>query len=912
MMPGMSRRTGWIATSAAFALAAVLLVSGAGTAVPRPSADRGQGAGATSAAADRGTWRVRALGSGRYAVAWTSPTRLPTTSDRPTVVGRSTWRVGTSTVAADGRTVRASVDAPARPDPADLDVVLSGDRLDAAGNDRDRRATATADPALDLPGTQTLATDPGTPGPYAVASSDYTLDPVKLPGLATRVEMVGHVVEPAADAATGPRPLVVFLHGRHAVCYDPADPDGWTDDWPCRAPFREIPSQLGYDYIQRLLASQGYATVSIRSNGINAQDFAAADGGADARARLVQAHLDHWVGLAAAHQVDLQKVVLVGHSRGGEGVDRASIRIPLTAPYRIVGQVLIAPTDFAAQTAPYVPTVTLLPFCDGDVSDLQGQKYTDTARGLADDDTSLRSSVLVMGADHNLFNTEWTPGQAAAPADDDWSGAADETCGTEDPQRLSASEQQAVGAAYVAGAAHLFAGGDQSVLPLFDGSRARVASQGDAQTLSHAIGGGRVLREPGGSTGLALPDGATTRFCRGVYDDSLIVACGRGAGVVSATPHWPIAGERVPTHTFFEMAWSASGQSGGLWLDSPLDLTGRRLELRTISGVRTAAAVRVRVTDADGASALLDPVGGGNLPALGSTSSTRKLWAQTIVVDPAGAAVDRSRITRIDLVGVSARGKLWVADLGSAPASLPVVPDRRLPTVDLSRLRVVEGSGGAMTARIPFKVVGAITAPARFVVVTTGQSRGDVQRFGVDLAPGQTSGTISVGYDADHRADYRRLVTQVTGWATRNVMTDDYLGSLTVVDDDPRPRIRVRSVTRRVVEGHPAQWRISMPRTVDFDLTVTGVAVKGPRPRVQVDDIARSWIALHAGPVPVTRPLWTTHAATYDVLRAGRTSLVVSIPTRADHRAEPPEAITLRFDIGRRKYLRTVRVVSAG
>ena len=132
--------------------------------------------------------------------------------------------------------------------------------------------------------------------------------------------------------------------------------------------------------------------------------------------RSSEAHLDHWVDLAAAHQVDLSRVVLVGHSRGGEGVNRASIQIPLSAPYRIVGQVLIAPTDFASQTAPYVPTVTLLPFCDGDVSDLQGQKFTDFARDLASDDTSLKSSVLVMGANHNFFNTEWTPGIAAAPA----------------------------------------------------------------------------------------------------------------------------------------------------------------------------------------------------------------------------------------------------------------------------------------------------------------------------------------------------------------------------------------------------------------------------------------------------------------------------------------------------------------
>ena len=154
--------------------------------------------------------------------------------------------------------------------------------------------------------------------------------------------------------------------------------------------------------------------------------------------------------------------MLVGHSRGGEGVDRASIRIPLTAPYRIVGQVLIAPTDFAAQTAPYVPTVTLLPFCDGDVSDLQGQRFTDAARDVAAGDTSLKSSVLVMGANHNYFNTEWTPGPRCRRRATTGPAGATRPAAPPTAERLSAAEQRAVATAYVAGAVHLFASGDQT------------------------------------------------------------------------------------------------------------------------------------------------------------------------------------------------------------------------------------------------------------------------------------------------------------------------------------------------------------------------------------------------------------------------------------------------------------------
>src|SRR5690606_11404027 len=109
-------------------------------------------------------------------------------------------------------------------------------------------------------------------------------------------------------------------------------------------------------------------------------------------------------------RLDPDRVVLVGHSRGGEGVNQAVGDTGGSAPYSVVGQFLIAPTDFAAQTAGYMPTAVALPYCDGDVSDLQGQKYVDASVGLSDGDNSLRSSVLVRGANHNYFNTEWTPG----------------------------------------------------------------------------------------------------------------------------------------------------------------------------------------------------------------------------------------------------------------------------------------------------------------------------------------------------------------------------------------------------------------------------------------------------------------------------------------------------------------------
>ena len=903
MMHAMGARRRIGAVLVAFATTTTALAGG----LTGATADAAAG---VPAKGDVGTWQVTSLGEGRYDVAWRSPSRFPITSDRPTITGPSGLLVGPPTVAADGRTVHAVVTSAQRPDPAELDVVLSGDRLDQAGDDLARVATAPGR-SLDLPGTVTLEEDPATPGPYEVATSDYELPGVKVAGMPEPIEMVGHVVEPALDEETGPRPLVLFMHGRHSYCYDPDDEFG-DGDWPCKPPMQEIPSHLGYDYVQRVLASQGYATVSVRVNGINAQDYRVEDGGADARAEIVEAHLSAWVDLADEHQVDLDRVVLVGHSRGGEGVDRASIQIPLSAPYRIAGQVLIAPTDFANQTAPYVPTVTLLPFCDGDVSDLQGQKFTDTARDLTTGDTSLKSSVLVMGANHNYFNTEWTPGQAVAPAWDDWGGPRRAECGTRNPDRLSAEEQQDVGTAYVAGAVHLFAADDQDALPLFDGSRVRVDSIGDAQVLSHAIGGGRDVRAPGRDLGRSLPDGAATRFCQGVYEPDRIASCASGLDYSGTRPHWPSGYEHLRAREFFQMSWTAAGQSGGVVLEDPLDLSSDRLELRTIADPNAGDVdLRVRVTDADGNSAVVTPQGGGNVPALGVRPETQKYWAETVVADATGAeGVDLTWVVRVDLVSASDRGRVWVADLAAAPAELADVPDVRLPTVNLGRVKVQEGNGSKpVTASLPFTVVGEVTRPARFQVVTAGQAVGDVQRFNVDLAPGQTSGSIPVTYRPDRRDDFGTMITSAAAWATRNMMTDAYLGRLAVVDDDPTPALRVRVVHRTVDEGGTAQWEVTLGAPVDYDMFVSGRIIRSPRPALAADDVPLTWFESHVGSeAEAGKPLWTYHPSLYDQLTSGHTRVVLSVPTVRDDRDEDRESITMRVKVNRTAIERTVYV----
>jgi len=874
---------------------------------------------------DLGRWKVLKTGDDSWTVSWRAPSRLPVTGDMPRIVADGE-PVGAPAEAADRRTVSVLVQSETAPDPAALDVVLSGDRLDEAGSDVARRAVGAAE-ALPARATEAAAVDPGVPGNLPITTSNYTLPGIQLGGMPAKVEMVGHVVKPAASAASDDHPLVLFLHGRHEFCYQP---DGGTAGggggigWPCGKGLKPVPSQLGYDYAQRLLASQGYVTVSIAANGINAQDYRLADGGAQGRATLVRRHLDQWAAWAAnnTHQVDLSKVVLVGHSRGGEGVARASLTIPLSAPYQIAGQVLLAPTDFSRQTSPYVPTATVLPYCDGDVSDLQGQFFTDRARDLDSRDSSLKSSLMVMGANHNFFNTEWTPGISAAPSFDDWFGDPEAQCGKRHPDRLSAAKQRAVGKSYIAGATRLMTQGDAAVLPLYDGSPVRVPSAGNADVRTHAIGGGRRLVRPGGSVGLTETVNADTGICSGVVDfPGSLRICGRHSQSFGM-PHWPYRLEGVPAQNAFEMSWQRAGARGGLALTNPLNLsTSPQLDLRTIVDPTFGnVRLRVRLHDTAGKTALVTPATGAVVPALSrGEGSLAKLWAQTVRVDTAAVTggIDLANIDRIEIVGDSADGRIWLLDAAAAPAALPAVPAARAPIIELGSAMVTEGNGTTVAvAKIPFTVRGTVTRPARFVVVGLDFSPGGKHgRVVVDVAPGQRTGFVRWGYLPNRHDDLPVRPVPLTAYGLTGAMPSDYLGVFKITDDDPPPEITLVT-PKSVREGGKVLVQVKLDRPVGYDFMVRAVPVAGrvSVPRARYHDLPKSFVEHVIFPRP--KPYVLLHKRPFslvDFVMVGRSQVTLRIPIARDGRREGREAMTLKVLAGNKLIgTRTIYIQRSG
>ncbi len=329
-----------------------------------------------------------------------------------------------------------------------------------------------------------LGADPGVPGPLAVTRAEYSFGDTAFtpPGFPGPVEVTASVHFPT-DLSGGPFPLLVFMHGRHATCFKGG---GAFLQWPCTQGRSPIPSYQGYDYISQTLASHGYIIVSISANGINAVDNSVFDLGMLARAQLIQHHLDIWntfntgggapFGTTFVGKVDLQNVGTMGHSRGGEGVVRHFVyNQSLGSPYDIDAVFPLAPVDFSRPVINNVEEAVLLPYCDGDVSDLQGVHFYDDARYNVPGDLSRKHTILVMGANHNFYNTIWTPGLFPAGTADDWlafvqGGRADPHCGSgRGNQRLSDAQQRGTGLAYTSAFFRTYIGGETQFLPLLQG-----------------------------------------------------------------------------------------------------------------------------------------------------------------------------------------------------------------------------------------------------------------------------------------------------------------------------------------------------------------------------------------------------------------------------------------------------------
>ncbi|MFF9134742.1 hypothetical protein [Streptomyces sp. NPDC014806] len=850
-------------------------------------------------------WRID-RGDGGPRLVWRSAAGVPMGDAR--VEFRSAGRLlGVPAPARDGHTFGLDLDAAHGTRLTDLQAWSGGRRLDApAANDaRERRdALAAVPPPAPLPA---AAVDPGKPGAYRTATGEYDLPPVRLPGFKAPVEMHAVVVTPTG--ARGPRPLALFLHGRHATCYKGEEATG---DWPCPAGTKPIPSHRGYLRDQRLLASQGYVTVSISANGVNGQDWAAEDGGAQARSSLVRLHLARWADWAAhpsaapaavraGAKADLGKVLLVGHSRGGEGVNRAAMDSLYPPPaaqdgyrgpvrWHVRGTVLIGPTVFGQNPVPDVPSATLLPGCDGDVSDLQGEVYVDGTRGVSRG-RALHSAVYVVGANHNFFNSEWTPGQAEAPAEDDfWADpdAKDPVCSPGTATRLTADQQHRAGSTYIAAAARLFVAGDDRVRELLDGTGRRAPSAGPARVLTHAVGGAR-------GAGF-LPDGGVTvtggRLCSAVDPRPAVACLGEDARGVS--PHfaqWETG--RETGRRAVEARWSAPGTPVRVRPAAPLSLSGApSLALRLFVPPNSKGTqLDVAVADTRGRRAVLGRVTVDGLPGSDRTAS---YWARELRVPLTAASragVDLRQVNSLELIPRSRTGRAWLMDAWAWHPGTPAVAEAPLTRVDLGRLSVKEGDTGVRTYRVPVRVSGKGSGQVRVYVVDP--VTGDAKDRLVTVRPGRDDIAVSVRVEGNRRFSYD-VTHDVLVKAVHGTVVGSHRGGVTALNDDPMPKVSVTPVAGRVTEGQALRWKVTLSEPADAEIGASFVVVPvTDGPELSTKDVDPAWLrdATGAEPDP-ERPLsQVPYLGVWASVSAGTTSTEVSVPTVRDTVAEPAESV---------------------
>ncbi|TWD74773.1 hypothetical protein FB561_6205 [Kribbella amoyensis] len=783
-------------------------------------------------------WTVEPA-TGGYKVTLRLTTPVPVRDALPllTVDGRA---VGVAQQAADRRTVSVISKDPAVLRARDVRLTWSGDPANGRQKSRQTSGPTDADWLKAKQG-PLLPEDPGARGNYQVETAEYDLgdEAVTLPGLGHKSEIRGKVYTPSG--ARGPRPLVVFLHGRHHPCYG-GDESELEVPWPCAAGGKAVPSYRGYDGPAEALASHGYQVVSISANAVNAWDAAAYDAGAQARGELVLDHLDRWrkwatvgggpFGSRFVGKIDFRNVGLMGHSRGGEGVARAAVlNAGRRAQYGIRAVLPLAPTDVARSTVPGVAMSVLLPYCDGDVSDLQGQKFYDDTRYSVSGDGAARSTVTVLGANHNFFNTEWTPGQSVAPSVDDWWGEEKESpCGAKYAGRLSAKEQQAVGTAYLAGFFRLHLGRETQFLPMFDGSDSRAASAGRAVVRVVAQADRVVQRFD-----QALPAGAVSGSAKAVACSADCVKLDDPA----QSPHWGEAwfAAKAPVTAVTKLSWT--GKNGAVRVDLPaLQRDVRRYSALTFRAAPDPTGaprtdLSVRVVDGHGRAVSVPVSSLGDalvrMPGAGDSGLPKNLLRTVRIPLTSLKGLDLRDVRAVELrTDRVARGSVFVSDLGFGKPGLGrPAPASLLPKLSASSVKVVEGDSG--TRNVDFWVT--MSRPSIRPVSVSVETNGDLGTVVGEVSwqlvfePGQTRQRVTVPVTANTRDGYDLLFNLVLS-TPRDALLAESFGRGSVLDDDPEPTLKIGAAA--AVEGQEfLEFPLTLSAPSDKYVTVTGTLADG-------------------------------------------------------------------------------------
>ena len=256
----------------------------------------------------------------------------------------------------------------------------------------------------------------------------------------------------------GPFPLVLIVHGNHAM-KDFSDP--------------------GYEYLGTLLASRGFITVSVDENFLNHKFW----GENDARAFVLLEHLKVWEewnrtkGHPFESKVDMDRITLIGHSRGGEAVAHAAAfnklsrypddaKVTLDYNFAIRSVIAIAPCDGQYKPAGHSTALENVNYLvihgghDADVNTFMGIKQFHRVL-FTDENFWFKSAVYIYRANHSRFNTAWGRLEAGPP--EGWF--------INDSPIMAMEDQRQVAKVFIAAFLEATLNGKDEYLPIFKDAR---------------------------------------------------------------------------------------------------------------------------------------------------------------------------------------------------------------------------------------------------------------------------------------------------------------------------------------------------------------------------------------------------------------------------------------------------------